>query len=64
MILNFVNKYKTELIGIGLGSIAGFFYYYFVGCSSGKCAISSNPFVSVPYGGLMGYFISGFFKKD
>lgn len=40
-----------------LGGIAGFLYYYFIGCASGTCAITSNPFSSVLFGGVMGLFI-------
>lgn len=59
-----ITKFKIELIGILVGGIAGFMYYYFVGCKSGSCAIASNPYISVPYGSLLGYFISGLFKKE
>jgi hypothetical protein len=59
-----IQKYKAELIGVLIGGVAGFLYYFFIGCKSGTCAISSNPFISVPYGSLLGYFISGLFKKE
>lgn len=64
MNLSLISKYKTELIGISLGAVFGFSYYYFIGCKSGQCMISSNPYVSVPYGMLLGYFVSGLFKKQ
>jgi len=44
--------------GIMLGGIAGFMYYYFVGCTSGSCAITSNPVSSVLFGGVLGLFIT------
>ena len=44
-------------LGAAIGSIAGFLYYYFVGCSSGHCAIASSPYMSVLWGGLLGYFM-------
>jgi len=44
--------------GILLGGIAGFMYYYFVGCTSGSCAITSNPVSSVLFGGVLGLFIT------
>ncbi|MCX6272584.1 MAG: hypothetical protein NTU44_15465 [Bacteroidetes bacterium] len=47
---------KPEL-GIILGGTAGFLYYHFVGCSSGTCAITSNPFLSIIGGSFLGYFI-------
>ncbi len=64
MNLSMITKYRTELIGIGLGAVAGFLYYYLIGCKNGTCMIASNPYISVPYGSLLGYFISGLFKKE
>ena len=40
-----------------LGAIGGFLYYHFAGCTSGHCAINSNPYASIAFGGLMGYFL-------
>jgi len=34
-------KFWRPFLGIALGSLAGFSYYYFVGCTSGSCAITS-----------------------
>lgn len=61
--LAFILKYKLSLIGVALGSIAGFAYYYFVGCSSGTCAITSKPFNSTAYGALMGFILFTNFDK-
>jgi len=47
-------KYQKMLAGIGVGSILGFGYYYFIGCASGTCAITSNPFISTAYGAMLG----------
>ncbi len=44
-------------LGASIGCIAGFLYYYFVGCTSGHCSITSNPYMSVLWGGLMGWFV-------
>ncbi len=44
-------------LGIVIGAIAGFLYYHFYGCQSGTCAITGNPFSSVIFGGLLGFFI-------
>lgn len=64
-------KKKTYLItGIGviIGCIAGYAYYYYVGCASGTCAITSKPLNSTLYGGLMGGLLFNMFvtspKKD
>jgi hypothetical protein len=63
MNLSSVNKYKGSLIGIAVGAIAGWAYYYFIGCKSGSCVIASNWQVAVPYGALMGFLFAGIFKK-
>ena len=43
------------MIGFALiGAIAGYAYYYFVGCDGGTCPITSNWHVSTLYGSLMG----------
>ncbi len=34
------------LIGLGLG----YAYYYFIGCASGTCPLSSNPYITSGYG--------------
>ena len=46
------------IAGLALGAIAGFGYHKMAGCRSGACLITANPYVSVLYGALMGYFIS------
>ncbi|MGE5425096.1 MAG: DUF6132 family protein [Syntrophothermus sp.] len=38
------------------GAVAGFLYYYFIGCSSGSCAITSSPYMSTLAGGFLGFF--------
>ena len=33
-----------------IGALAGFAYYYYIGCYNGSCLISSNPYISTVYG--------------
>ena len=61
---NIVSRYKLELIGITIGSIAGFTYWKFIGCASGTCMITSKPLNSSLYGALMGFLVFGMFKKE
>lgn len=42
------------LIGLLGGGILGFAYYYFIGCNSGGCAITSDPYRMTAYGMLFG----------
>ncbi len=37
------------------GGVGGYLYYRFVGCATGSCAITSNPYVSTLFGGVFGY---------
>jgi F0F1-type ATP synthase assembly protein I len=46
------------VIGVVVGAVLGFSYYKFVGCSSGACPITSNPWISTLYGAAMGFLIS------
>lgn len=53
-------KYKYLLIplaGFVLGAIGGYIYYQQIGCSSGTCAITSNPWLSAAFGGFFGYVL-------
>ena len=44
------------------GALVGLAYYYFVGCATGSCAITSNPINSMVYMGLIGWLLSGVFS--
>jgi len=46
------------LIGAGIGGAAGFTYYRFVGCSTGACPLTSNPWISTLYGMFLGGLIA------
>ena len=51
-------------IGIVVGAIAGYLYYFYVGCASGTCAITSKPLNSTLYGALMGGLVFNMFVKS
>ncbi|MEO9257798.1 MAG: DUF6132 family protein [Crocinitomicaceae bacterium] len=61
--MKFITKYKLIIIGVLVGAIGGFAYYFFVGCASGTCAITSKPINSTIYGALMGGLLFSSFKK-
>ena len=64
MILKFILKNKLTLIGLLLGSIGGYAYYHFIGCSSGTCPITSRPLNSTVYGAMMGGLFLSIFQKS
>jgi hypothetical protein len=60
--LPFKERIKTwdfwkPVLFTAIGGVGGFLYYYYVGCASGTCGITSNPYASIAFGGLFGYFI-------
>ncbi len=46
------------IIGPVAGAVLGFVYYKFIGCSSGACPITSNPWISTLYGAIMGFMVA------
>jgi len=52
------NAVIVKALFIILGAAAGFAYYYFIGCVSGTCPITTNPFISTGYGAVMGLVLS------
>lgn len=62
--VNFWKKYKLSIAGVLIGGLLGFAYYYFIGCSTGSCAIISKPLNSSVYGMVMGYLMFSVFEKE
>ena len=60
----FVKSNILTIIGIIIGAIGGYLYWYNIGCDSGTCAITSKPINSTAYGALMGGLLLSIFKKD
>lgn len=53
-------KIMGLVIGALIGGLLGFLYHKFVGCSSGACPITANPYISTIYGAIMGMLVQGF----
>lgn len=51
------------IIGAVVGAIGGYIYYIEIGCNSGSCAITSNPYMTMLWGAAMGYLVFDLFKK-
>ncbi|MFC2100209.1 DUF6132 family protein [Bacteroidota bacterium] len=52
-----------SLIGIIIGSVGGYIYYMKIGCVSGTCPITSNPWLTTLWGAAVGYLIGDMFKR-
>ncbi len=46
----------------GVGALLGYSYYYFIGCNSGSCPLTSNWYVTTLYG-LVAGLVVGFPSK-
>lgn len=53
-----VIRYKWTIIGSLLGAVGGFSYWYFIGCTTGSCPITTSPYLSSGYGLLMGFILT------
>jgi len=60
----YAKKYWLTIIGVIVGAIGGYLYYKFVGCATGTCPITSNPYGSIFYGAIMGGLLFNMLKKD
>jgi hypothetical protein len=38
-----------------IGGLLGYSYYRFIGCKSGACPITGNPWISTIYGAFIGF---------
>jgi xanthine/uracil permease len=59
----FTRNIILSVSGVLAGGAGGFLYYYFIGCQTGSCAITSNPWLSILWGAAFGYLVFDFFKK-
>lgn len=60
---SFLIRHKLTLLGILAGAVTGYFYWKWIGCHSGSCAITSNPINSTIYGSVMGGLLFSMFQK-
>jgi len=47
------------IIGAVVGGVLGFGWYKLVGCSTGACPLTSNPYVTIIYGMVLGAVVAG-----
>jgi len=50
------------VIGAVAGGVVGYLYYRFIGCRSGACIITGNPYISTLYWAVLGGLIANLLK--
>ena len=50
------------ILGVAIGGGLGFAYYKLIGCSTGSCPLTSNPWISSIYGAVLGALIATSFR--
>ena len=55
---------KLTVIGAILGAVGGYLYYFFIGCASGTCGITSSPVNSTLYFAVLGGLIMNMIKPE
>jgi hypothetical protein len=58
----FFQRHLITILGVVVGSIAGYFYWKYIGCTNGTCYIQSNPVRMTLYGALMGGLLFSIFQ--
>jgi hypothetical protein len=55
-------KMFAIIIGVLAGGVVGFLYYRFIGCRSGACIITSNPYISTVYWAVLGGIVANILR--
>ncbi len=60
-----IKEHKSRIIinaiGVLLGLAGGYLYYHFYACNQG-CPLNASPYLSMIWGGLLGYFVADMIK--
>lgn len=62
--MTFSKNNMRTFIGILVGALAGYLYWFYIGCNSGSCMITSKPLNSTLYGAVMGGLLFSMFKSE
>lgn len=61
---NYLLKHWIKITGVSVGALGGYLYYHFIGCVSGTCPITSNPYNMMIYGAVLGYLLFELFFDE
>jgi hypothetical protein len=51
-------SWRRRVFFSAVGALAGYAYYFFIGCRTGTCPITGNPWISTAYGSGMGLIMA------
>lgn len=51
-------------IGIAIGALAGYLYWYYIGCTTGTCPIKSSAPLTMIWGAAICGLLFSMFKKN
>jgi rhodanese-related sulfurtransferase len=60
-IISMLKKNRLYLIGGLIGGLGGYLYWFYVGCTSGTCPITSSPTMSILWGAILGALLLSMF---
>lgn len=52
------NEMIMRYVPVAVGAAGGYAYYRFIGCKTGACPLTANPWISTLYGALLGLLIA------
>ncbi len=55
--MHFIKKYWFVVLFVAIGALGGYLYWFYIGCESGSCPITSIWYHNTAYGALLGYLI-------
>lgn len=58
-----VKKWLRPVLFTLGGAVVGLSMYYNIGCSSGLCMLTSNPWITMSYMGVVGWLLSAALKS-
>ncbi len=58
------NRWLKPILFTAGGALAGLAYYDLMGCSTGTCPLTSDPWITMGYMGLVGWLLSSVFGKE
>ena len=58
-----IKKWLKPVLFTAGGALVGLAYYYFVGCPTGACPLTSNPLITMAYMGFIGWLLPVFSER-